>query len=172
MRSKTTQKQLLTETELTFTRAIEVAKGMEAVEKKSEQFKKAEHVEVNKFTCNSKPTQPCYRCGNQGHSPSICRFKEEMCRKCGKKGHIARVCHSTRQGRAGTNVRRSTHKKTERTKWLGNESEESDADLPLYQVSTRPTHPIKVKMKIQGKPVVMEVDTGAAVSVISEETYK
>ena len=29
-----------------------------------------------------------------------------------------------------------------------------------------------MKLEIQGKPVVMKVDTGAAVSVISEETYK
>ena len=31
---------------------------------------------------------------------------------------------------------------------------------------------LTVKLEIQGKPVLMEVDTGAAVSVISEETYK
>ena len=43
----------------------------------------------------------------------------------------------------------------------------------LYiKVSARSTHPITVKLEIQGKPVLMEVDTGAAVSVISEETYK
>ena len=48
LRSETTQKQLLTETELTFTCAVEVAKGMEAAEKKSEQFKKAEPVRRSK----------------------------------------------------------------------------------------------------------------------------
>ena len=93
LRSESTQKQLLTEADLTFKRAVEIAKGIEAAEKKSEQFKKAEPVEaINKLTHCSKPIQPCYRCGKQGHSPSTCHFKEELCRKCGKKGHIARVC--------------------------------------------------------------------------------
>ena len=56
LRSETTQKQLLTEAELTFQRAVEIAQAIEAAEKKSEQFKKADHVEVNKLTHNSKPT--------------------------------------------------------------------------------------------------------------------
>ena len=42
----------------------------------------------------------------------------------------------------------------------------------MLKVSGKSTHPIKVKLEIQGKPVDMEVDTGAAVSIISEETYK
>ena len=83
-----TQKQLLTEAELTFKRTVEIAKGIEAADKKSQQFKKAESVEVNKFTRNSKPSQPCYRCGKQGHSPSACYFKEAICRNCGKKATL------------------------------------------------------------------------------------
>ena len=42
----------------------------------------------------------------------------------------------------------------------------------MLKVSGKSTHPIKVKLEIQGKPVDMEVDAGAAVSIISEETYK
>ena len=169
--SETTQKQLLTKAELTFKRAVEIAQAIEAAEKKSEQFKKAEHVEVNKLTHNRKPTQPCYYCGKLGHSPSTCRFKEEMCCICGKKGHIARVCRSKKQGSSGKG-RRPTQKKTECTNWVGNESEDSDSDLPVHKITAVSTHPITVELEIQGKPVVMEVDTGAAVSVISEITYK
>ena len=106
LRSEPTQKQLLTEAELTFKRAVEIAKGIEAADKKSQQFKKAESVEVNKFTRNSKPPQPCYRCGKQGHSPSACYLKEAICRNCGKKGHIAKVCRSNKQHRPSTDVRK------------------------------------------------------------------
>ena len=55
---------------------------------------------------------------------------------------------------------------------VDSESENSESDLPVLKISGRSTHPIKVKLEIQGKPVEMEVDTGAAVSIISEETYK
>ena len=67
---------------------------------------------------------------------------------------------------------RRPHKKTERTNWVENESEDSDSDLPVHKIAAHSTHLITMKLEIQGKPVVMEVDTGAAVSVISEETYK
>ena len=168
LRSEVTQKQLLTEADLTFTRAVDVAKSVEAADKKSQQLttsKKADSAEVNKLTHNSRPAQSCYRCGKPGHTSSTCRFKEAICRKCGKKGHIARVCHST-------NPRRPSQKKTQHANWVENESENSDSDLPIHKVSARSTHPITVKLEIQGKPVLMEVDTGAAVSVISEETYR
>ena len=146
MHSETAQKQLLTEAELTFQHVVEIAQAIKAAEKKSEQFKKAEHVEVNKLTLNSKPTQLCYYCGKQSHTPSTCHFKEEPCRKCGKKGHIARVCHSLKQVPSGK-VRRP-HKKTERTNWVENKSEDSDSDLPVHKIATHSTHPITVKLEI------------------------
>ena len=33
----------------------------------------------------------CSRCGDVGHSPTLCPFKGA---KCGKIGHIKRACHS------------------------------------------------------------------------------
>ena len=48
LHSETTQKQLLTEVELTFQCAFEIAQAIEAAEKKSEQFKKVDHVERSK----------------------------------------------------------------------------------------------------------------------------
>ena len=63
-------------------------------------------------------------------------------------------------------------KKTEHTNWVENESEDSDLDLPVHKVAAHSTHPIMEQLEIQGKPVVMEVDTAAVVLVISEETFK
>ena len=62
LQSETTKKQLLTDSELTFTRAVEIAKGMEAADKKSRQFKGATDGTENKFTGNH-PTKHCFRCG-------------------------------------------------------------------------------------------------------------
>ena len=42
--------------------------------------------------------------------------------------------------------------------------------MSLFTVSnTATTHPLKVRLSINGKPITMELDTGAAVSVISDE---
>ena len=91
LRSEPAQKQFLTEAELTFKRAVEMAKGIEAVDKKSQQFKKAESVKVNKFTCNSKPSQLCYRCGKQGHSPSDFYLKRQYVAVMEKRPHCQSV---------------------------------------------------------------------------------
>jgi len=51
---------------------------------------------------------------------------------------------------------------------------EYDADLePLAidKIDGRSPHPNTVQLEVQGKPLMMEVDTGAAVSIISDETY-
>ena len=55
LRSETTQNQLLTEAELTFQCAVKIGQAIEAAEKKSEQFKKADHAEVNKLTITESP---------------------------------------------------------------------------------------------------------------------
>ena len=51
-------------------------------------------------------------------------------------------------------------KKTERTNWVENKSEDSNSDIPLHKIAAHSMHPITVKLEIQGKPVVKEVDTG------------
>jgi len=43
--------------------------------------------------------------------------------------------------------------------------------LAIDKIDGRSSHPITVQLEVQGKPLLMEVDTGAAVSIISEETY-
>ena len=71
-----------------------------------------------------------------------------------------------------SNPHKANHRKTRQPNWVENESEHSDSDLPMHKLSTRGTHPIKVKLQMQKKPVSMEDDTGTAVAVVSEDTYK
>ena len=51
-------------------------------------------------------------------------------------------------------------------------SEESDSDLHILTVAEKSRHPIMVDLEVNGKALTMEVDTGAAVSIISEETHR
>jgi hypothetical protein len=104
------QKRLLSEADLSLSKASEIALAMETAAKDSQELQgKPESTEVNKLhpdknkteqvtqqKCPEKPKTPCYRCGAESHNSSECRFKNENCRKCGKRGHIQRVCRSSR----------------------------------------------------------------------------
>jgi len=83
LQSEATQKQLLTESEQTFTHAVEIAKGMEATDKKSRQFRGVTDGIVNKLSDNP-PKKPCFRCGKQNYKASSCYFKDATCHHCGK----------------------------------------------------------------------------------------
>ena len=44
--------------------------------------------------------------------------------------------------------------------------------LVLYHDKASSDKPLEVDLQLEGKPLRMEVDTGAAVSLVSEETYR
>ena len=73
------------------------------------------------------------------------------------------LLYTTKQQRRGAN-------------WVRRDSQDSedgsDQDLPLHQVSNKSSHPITVDLEINKKKLTMEIDTGAAVSTISEKTRK
>ena len=122
----------------------------------------------------------CYRCGKTNHDQKDCRFKEVDCHNCGKRGHIAAVCRSPKKS---TNSRAHPPRRTNRnsrerrpqTKYVTAEATaeaENDEQLPLYTVGGGTTPPIKVPMVINDKPVCMELDTGAAMTIMPEKQYK
>ena len=49
--------------------------------------------------------------------------------------------------------------------------EDISEQLTLFQVHDDNRHPIKVKLKVQQQVIEMEVDTGAAVSLMSTSQY-
>ena len=167
LRHGATQKRLLTEPKLTLTKAIEIAQSLEAAEHKSRQINEPSQ-EVLRLTRKaaqrpprpeqSQPTGVCYRCGGTDHSAPHCRYKETQCHKCKKKGHLAKVCQS----------KKSQGKRPERlpTKWV----EEEEA--PIYLVRDKSHPPFTVELMVNEKPVTFEVDTGAAVTILSQEVYQ
>ncbi len=163
------QKRLPSEAYLTFKRAVVIAQGMVAAEKNTKQLIGAETA-IEHVTHSDAQAQTCYRCGRSNHAPSNFCPKEVRCHNWGKKGHIAKVCRSKRRGQSAG--KRSYPKQT---KWVqaAHQSESvSDSDLPVFRIGDRSSHPITVDLEVQGRKLTMEVDTGAAVSIISEKTHK
>ena len=102
----------------------------------------------------------CYRCGAK-HKPSGCKFREAECHFCKKKGHIAKakIKSSSR-----TNQLVTEEGDTYNTK--------DDQEYSMFHTRATNSKPIQVTVKLNGIDAAMEVDTGATLSVISEQTYK
>lgn len=96
-------------------------------------------------------TRKCSVCGRSGHNEQSCRFKTYICNICHRRGHLANVC---------------THKT------LSQNFLEDQIDS-LYHLTFKDVcKPITVNVKLANKECCIELDTGASVSVISEEFYK
>ena len=188
MRAMSVQKILLREADLTFKKAIETALSAEAAERHTTQL--LHQPEVNKIVANRqapfpkrsfkgfpKQAQPtksnnqsrkqtsCHRCGGTDHWRSDCKFSQAVCHNCNKKGHLAKVCRSSRPRNKQHSGSRHYHM-TE-----GTEPEETpteaDSELPLFRLDHHVVKPITVAVQINGVAVSMEVDTGAAMSVMT-----
>src|SRR5664279_391348 len=103
LRNESVQKRLLSEADLTFRRAIDIAVAMETAARDASelQHQRRQEVDVHKMAAAIKPSapvstaqKPCYRC-NGFHHPNSCRFKNAICHGCSKHGHIMIACRST-----------------------------------------------------------------------------
>ena len=105
--------------------------------------------------------QKCYRCGNTTHTAQSCRFKSAKCRHCGKVGHIERVCRSKAEQKSVKHPVCS----------IQEEDEEFSLVDKLHGGSDK-TPPIMVSVTVNNRPIEMELDTGAAFSLVSEATFR
>ena len=86
------------------------------------------------------------------------------CHNCGRKGHLNTVCRS--QGPKRTD--RQVHKMEDDV----TESTDSEDEYELFAInSSKKTKPFTAKLEVDGKPVHMEIDTGASLTLMSEQTF-
>ncbi|KAI5622218.1 hypothetical protein C0J50_18226 [Silurus asotus] len=83
LRCKGIQKRLLTESNLTLQRAIELCVFMELAAKEAQQLSSNSKVYKMKTEKQTEMKGPCFRCGKTGHSPVSCWFKDLECRSSG-----------------------------------------------------------------------------------------
>ena len=181
LHSEGTQRRLLTVKNLTLQEAIETALSMEAAEKDSKALqgsKSSSIQQVSKVPVqpNWRQSRPCYRCGKNNHHPSKCRFIGVTCRTCGKIGHIAAVCNSGK-GTKATSTRSPNHNtssqksRSTRANYMEAEEVSNSDELHLFAIGTSSKpKPLTCEVIVEGNPLVMEIDNGAEVSVISEGT--
>ena len=107
-----------------------------------------------------KNSSSCYWCGGK-HLAFHCRFRTEKCRACDKVGHIAKMCRTKKR-----------EKKEQQTHTVEEVAPPKEYTLyPVVQQQSSST-PLRSTVKLDGKELSMEVDTGASLSLISKTTYK
>ena len=114
------------------------------------------------------PSIKCYRCGKPNHKAPECRYKGSICAKCKKKGHLAKVCRSTKSTPPQS---RSEPSQTNTVIPDTQVPEEYQLFSIQEEGTSNHTKPLTVLVTINGKPVAMEIDTGSAVSIISDSVF-
>ena len=167
LNKKAIQNRLLTEKDLTLSKALEIAIGMEAAAKVVTELQATSNAgatptlkgDVNKVATN------CYHCGKPDHKAAQCSNKALRCYNCGKLGHVRKVCRQARKPFRRVPGRPHSTPKVKNVTEVDQESEREA--LPLNHVSAKPGPVIKVDLILNGKSVSMEQDTGAPVSLMS-----
>ena len=173
MKDEKVQQRLLTMADLTFKKAVEEAEMAERASKYAAEFHDGVIPEVHQLP---KSTSKCYRCDGY-HEPQSCRFLKEQCKYCKKWGHIERACRTKK--RSQNNPRKTQPavvKKLEEGARPVEEDLEDETVLNWGGVYTiedwKDNKPMLIETTIEGKVVEMELDTGAAVSLIPHEMYQ
>ena len=178
--SDSIQKRLLAEADLTLTRALSLSQRMEAASKniQSRKAKEGAIAQIRKQYGKGPPTgndnvtsgrQACYRCGCSNHSPAECLHRDSECHYCGRKGYIAPVCRNKPPKSHSSSSRRIlaintlTVRMSHSTKWVEETQNVagSPEELPIFALSDT-ISPLYAEVLLNGIPIRMEVDTGAA----------
>ena len=184
----TVQKRLLAEPELTLTKAVTIAQAVELAERGSKEIQSVKDPpkDIHRFsqvpTSKNSSGRPrdivkdksspafCYRCGGK-HNQLTCRFKSEVCHYCHKRGHIAKVCKTKLAQSAPSNKAPVTVDSSKPTHQVIQESCDTiSSEYTLFTLPSQQSKPLLADVEIEGHPLNMEIDTGAAVSIISDKT--
>lgn len=97
----------------------------------------------------------CSVCGYTNHKSNQCRFKSYKCKKCDQKGHLRRMCT------LGNKVH-----------FIEKSDVDEDCDGELcYNIRCVKGKPMTERVNVCGTALEFEIDSGSAVSVLSENTF-
>ena len=180
------QQRLLAEPDLTFKKVLELAQAQESADQGSQQLQQQQKhspTPVNKVDGRrhlppqprkATPGKPCYQCGGS-HSPSECRFKDAVCHSYNKRGHIAKACRRQKQNPL-TPLQQNRHQsKSTHQVGMGDGAileDPTNGSSELFNLQGTRSKPLAITVQVNQTDLQMEIDTGAAVSLISEKTYK
>jgi hypothetical protein len=187
LKSDNIQKFLLAKEDLTFDKATKQATGMETAIRDAQELQHGAHTPVHKVQqqqpwkkkpstpthrqghskgqSRSQTKRPCFRCGGTNHRDHECRHINAICHYCNKKGHIESVCLSKQRAAKSS-------KPVKTVNATDTEDEVSLFTININHASSSKSEPIWVTPNVNNIPIRMELDTGAAVSLLPSNLYK
>ena len=186
-----TQRVLLAVTDLTFQKAVSTALARESAARDVREMGRRLPIMSIKPQTNSKvkpqsstnlPTTPCSGCGSM-HWRRDCPWKDKECFRCRKKGHLKKFCKnapsSPNKSNNANKSKRYSHA-TSRVSTASYDSPRADSEVVSEydtcifntKVVNSTSAPITKEVFLNGVPLTMELDTGAARSLISSDIYQ
>ena len=134
----------------------------------------------------------CFRCVKKNHVPDKCFFRKSKCHGCQNYGHIIKKCpegfgnNNSKKTRPGKSKAKDDRRKKKKSSGIHNVKNDSvergsksqdevmKTTWPVFTLtdSGKKYKEMKVLVSIEGKPVDMEVDTGATVSIMPEKVWR
>ena len=190
LRAEGMQKRLLTEPDLNIARALELAQSIEAAALETKGFKDpssivgtsgkvlniggaATAVVLSGQKSGLLGGSSCHRCGHHDHEGQTCKYRQAKCHLCGKIGHISPFC---RRGSTKKTPDYRSGKKSWKTNVVNEDLRvaNSDGELAMHEltISKPSVKPIQVDLEVSCRKLTLNVDTGAAVSILSEKIFQ
>jgi len=198
--SESVQQKLLATKELTLEKSLNIARSYEAASKDAKMIQSGsgssgihqaaeaedsgdihlvgQQRQASSGRGKATETRECFKCGNVGHLAFKCPYAAYTCHNCGQKGHLAKRC---RQEKKEGGAKGDSRAKAVRTVCTcqassggcgGGEQSDGGDPLHLYVLRRTSADPVMVEVRLNGESVRMEVDTGAAVSVMSLSCFE
>lgn len=102
----------------------------------------------------------CSACGYANHQVESCKFTRYKCKVCGEKGHLKRMCPSKTV--AGQHF----------IECCVDGGDNDDGKRIICNIRTYHGEPMRESVRVNEMELDFELDTGSAVTVISEQIYK
>ena len=195
------QRKLLSESALTFEKALSIARATEIANKDVENLKSIGKLsDAEQSTSDSvhkiRPQKPapvrsavkkqdftdtkqtketakkCWRCGGTKHKPQSCNFRTETCFKCSKIGHTQSQCDQVKAYQQKMYQKKKSFVK--KAHHLDDESSAAENMDHLEDESVNKltnSTPYITTLLVNGSEVALEVDTGCPWTIVPKEVY-
>ena len=188
LKDRNAQKKLLSEKELDVKKAFEISLSYEMASKHIDAFHQDSDRADRSVKKVHRTREECFRCGRNNHSPDDCFYRNTQCYECQETGHVKQKCPQKAAKPKGKGDKYNKKgkfkygkKKSSKVKTVNkpDDSEESDTDndsassdsddsltLMYIRNASNSKSEILVPVTLNDKAIKMELDTGAAVSLI------